>query len=46
MNDTKQFAVVTRGSSRICLQLLKVAENDFDVLIAANDDGIGAATVV
>jgi short-subunit dehydrogenase len=46
MNDSKQFAVVTGGSSGIGLELArKFAENNFDVLIAAEDDGVRSAAV-
>ena len=44
MNSSKQFAVVTGASSGIGLELArKFAENDFDVLIAAEDPGIRVA---
>lgn len=43
-SSTKQFAVVTGASSGIGLELAKqFAQHDFDVLIAADGDGINAA---
>jgi uncharacterized protein len=44
MAENRQFAVVTGASSGIGFELAKqFAENGFDVLIAAEDDGIEAA---
>ncbi|MDQ3764216.1 MAG: SDR family NAD(P)-dependent oxidoreductase [Actinomycetota bacterium] len=44
MTDTKPLAVVTGASSGIGFELAKVfAENGFDLLINAEDDGLGPA---
>jgi len=46
MNASKQFAVVTGASSGIGLELgRKFVENGFDLLVAADDDGIRSAAV-
>ncbi|HEY0393726.1 MAG TPA: SDR family NAD(P)-dependent oxidoreductase [Candidatus Elarobacter sp.] len=43
-SSSRQFAVVTGGSSGIGLELAKqFAQNGFDVLIAAEDDGLASA---
>lgn len=44
MTDIKPFAVVTGASSGIGFELAKqFAQNGFDLLVTAEDDGLGSA---